>query len=879
MAHVELQLISNIIEQGDWRTVHSAGTVPDHFLTEDGHSAFRWLFDEVKKDGAVPSKTRFLRKFPQFEFCPSRDPISAQLRELRSNNIRSEALQVLEDLLEKLESGDEDPEEALQLHIPQLRDTLVEFSDSGGSLLSRAAEEMRADYDAMKHAGGIVGISYPWGPLNEETGGLQPGQFVVIFARPKMMKCVAAGQRLMMRDGRLVPIEQVPEICEVPSFTEATQQLRWARAQRVASGAKECVEIVTEDGRRVVTGTEHYFMVPEGPFEERFSRICDLSPGDWVAVERGTLPWDGNESSDEADKFWMLGALVGDGNYTRNEIQFANKDEDVVLALNRTVSRLGARLTQGYAPIEYRVVGSGNGVGSNPVLNLLREEGIWGQSSTSKTSPPSVFRASARGIAAYLAGLLDTDGTVRMSAPSRCCKWYTSSKQMAREIQHLLARIGVHASVRPVPSRNSFVVGVQGLVEFARLHEMLHSHMACTYKRTALATLAGEDLREKPHEGIPESKELRDLIMQEKGSHPWPAWISGDKLFRRTGRISRASLLMLANAWNSPKLRAVAEQERRWVKIAEITSVGVRECYDIVILDGQDPNFMVEGFLVHNTWVACAVAVHAYLDCGKRVAVYSKEMTVKQMRRRCASIIAKLDDGEIRTGSLSPEDEDHFFDVLADLEDLEQTWAEDTQRKPGLLFLSDKGVRGGSTIDSLRARVEKFEPDLLVVDGFYLMRDARSGKKDRDWKTVGNVSADIKELALEMDLPIIGTCQANRAAAQNKGGSDLSDIAFADAIGQDADIVMQVVKGKAPEGHPMLMFLFPGVRDGDMSPFVINAIPGKDFSLRSATVNVKEFFENAEKVDGRSGDAAPAAPAQTPAHPTKLTRGKSRLRK
>lgn len=467
MAHVELQLISNIIEQGDWRTVHSTGTVPDHFLTEDGHSAFRWLFDEVKKDGAVPSKTRFMRKFPQFEFCPSRDPISAQLRELRSNNIRSEALQVLEDLLEKLESGDEDPEEALQLHIPQLRDTLVEFSDSGGSLLSRAAEEMRADYDAMKHAGGIVGISYPWGPLNEETGGLQPGQFVVIFARPKMMK----------------------------------------------------------------------------------------------------------------------------------------------------------------------------------------------------------------------------------------------------------------------------------------------------------------------------------------------------------------------------------------------------------------------------TWVACAIAVHAYLGCGKRVAVYSKEMTVKQMRRRCASIVAKMDDGEIRTGSLSPEDEDHFFDVLADLEDLEQTWTDDTQRKPGLLFLSDKGVRGGSTIDSLRARIEKFEPDLLVVDGFYLMRDARSGKKDRDWKTVGNVSADIKELALEMDLPIIGTCQANRAAAQNKGGSDLSDIAFADAIGQDADIVMQVVKGRAPEGHPMLMFMFPGVRDGDMSPFVINAIPGKDFSLRSATVNVKEFFENAEKLDGRSGDTAPAPAPQTPAHPTKLTRGKTRLRK
>lgn len=460
MAHVELELISNVVERQDWRDVHASGLTPEHFLTEEGYLVFNWIYEEHKKDRTVPDKKRLLRKFPSFEFCASTNPTKALIRELRESGIRSEARTVLEDLTDALENG-EDPMEALQLYLPSLKDLMIEFAEPEGVFMSKSAKEMQTEYLETSNSGGILGFPYPWAPLNEATGGIQRGQFVVLFARPKQMK----------------------------------------------------------------------------------------------------------------------------------------------------------------------------------------------------------------------------------------------------------------------------------------------------------------------------------------------------------------------------------------------------------------------------TWTALAIAAHCYLESGLRVAIYSKEMTVPQMRRRVASIIAGLDDGQIRTATLSPDDEGHYFDTLDALTALED--AQLTQsKKPSMMFLSDKGVKGGSTPESLRARIERFEPDVLIVDGFYLMRDARSGKKDRDWKTVSNISADLKEMALEMNIGIIGTTQANRSSDKDSkhiSPDDLSGLAFADAIGQDADVVIQIIKGKDPNtGKPILLLLFPGVRDAEIRPFVINANPGKDFSLRQRKVNIGAFLEEAKKLwaqEAAEEEAANSGEGGTPKEP------------
>lgn len=246
------------------------------------------------------------------------------------------------------------------------------------------------------------------------------------------------------------------------------------------------------------------------------------------------------------------------------------------------------------------------------------------------------------------------------------------------------------------------------------------------------------------------------------------------------------------------------------------------------------------------TWLACKMAAHAY-ECNRRVMVYSKEMSREVMMRRVASIICEVDYEHLKMGKLHPLKKEQFFETLEMLDEIEKH-NQDGDCRRSLMFTSDRGKKGSGagTVDALAAKAEKFKPHLIIADGFYLMRDGRTGIKSRDWKQIGNISSDIKELAQAMHIPIIGTTQANRTANKSDG-DDLAELAFADAIGQDADLVMRVMRGKGPSGHPALCATFPGVRDTcSLNPFTINALPGVDFSLLQSTVDVAAFMRDAK---------------------------------
>jgi len=154
------------------------------------------------------------------------------------------------------------------------------------------------------------------------------------------------------------------------------------------------------------------------------------------------------------------------------------------------------------------------------------------------------------------------------------------------------------------------------------------------------------------------------------------------------------------------------------------------------------------------------------------------------MMRRAASIIAKVDYEQVKTGTLNEEDEQIYFEALEALE----AWEKESQRdgrRAAMHFISDRDMKGagtkkGVTVDILSAEAERFGADLVLVDGFYLMRDGRTGVKSRDWKQIGNISSDIKEMAQTLGVPVIGTTQANRGASKTVG----DDV---DEIGYDVD--------------------------------------------------------------------------------------------
>lgn len=80
--------------------------------------------------------------------------------------------------------------------------------------------------------------------------------------------------------------------------------------------------------------------------------------------------------------------------------------------------------------------------------------------------------------------------------------------------------------------------------------------------------------------------------------------------------------------------------------------------------------------------------------------------------------------------------------------------------------------------------------DLIIVDGMYLL-NADGFRGGSRWENVAGVSNQIKQMALDLQIPVVGTAQIKRGASGEDGFST-EDIALSDALGQDADFVLAI---------------------------------------------------------------------------------------
>jgi replicative DNA helicase len=86
--------------------------------------------------------------------------------------------------------------------------------------------------------------------------------------------------------------------------------------------------------------------------------------------------------------------------------------------------------------------------------------------------------------------------------------------------------------------------------------------------------------------------------------------------------------------------------------------------------------------------------------------------------------------------------------------------------------------------------VQEVSPTVLYVDGAYLLKI--SGKPKASWEIVKETAEFLRQLAADLNIPIISTYQFNR-----KGKKGLDGIGGSDAVGQLAAIVIKV---EDPEG-------------------------------------------------------------------------------
>ena len=187
------------------------------------------------------------------------------------------------------------------------------------------------------------------------------------------------------------------------------------------------------------------------------------------------------------------------------------------------------------------------------------------------------------------------------------------------------------------------------------------------------------------------------------------------------------------------------------------------------------------------TALAMNIAEHVALVGGKPVAVFSLEMSSQQLVQRLLCSRAKVNLQRVRNGFLSERD----FPNLT---------AAASRLATAKLFIDDSP---GLSIAELRAKARRLvashRVELVVIDYLQLLRSTSRRAQDNRQIEISEISAGIKSLAKELNIPIIVVAQLNRqpdARAKEGGRPRLSDLRESGSIEQDADVVGLLVRSE-----------------------------------------------------------------------------------
>ncbi len=180
---------------------------------------------------------------------------------------------------------------------------------------------------------------------------------------------------------------------------------------------------------------------------------------------------------------------------------------------------------------------------------------------------------------------------------------------------------------------------------------------------------------------------------------------------------------------------------------------------------------------VGKTTFALNIALHAAMKEKKPVGFFSLEMSKEELVDRLLVGQADIDAWRLKTGKLTEDDTKKLVTAMGELSEA-QIFIDDT---PGLSILEMR----------TKARKLKAEKglDLLVVDYLQL---ANGGKRfESRVQEVSYISQGLKNLARELQIPVLSLSQLSRAVEQRGDKKPmLADLRESGAIEQDADVVM-----------------------------------------------------------------------------------------
>ena len=165
-------------------------------------------------------------------------------------------------------------------------------------------------------------------------------------------------------------------------------------------------------------------------------------------------------------------------------------------------------------------------------------------------------------------------------------------------------------------------------------------------------------------------------------------------------------------------------------------------------------------------------------SAGAGVALFSLEMSADQLATRILAEQSGISSENLRMGKISQSEFRDLARAAAELQSLP-------------LYIDDTA---GLTIAALRARARRLKRQkgigMIVVDYLQLLQGTGKSGNDNRVQEISEISRGLKQLAKELDLPVLALSQLSRAVEQREDKRpQLSDLRESGSIEQDADMV------------------------------------------------------------------------------------------
>ena len=387
------------------------------------------------------------------------------------------------------------------------------------------------------------------------------------------------------------------------------------------NGIKPVYKVVTKSGREITTTGNHPFYTMNG-----FVELDDLKVGNYVAIAKNTYHEQPVAMNEDHIKF--IAYMIGDGTITDASNLRFSCDQSVIKVLdemNQICENNGCRFFK-YdcdADCDWHIK-SKIKFSKNYLSILLKDNGLIGKNSHTKTIPPCIFKLPKEQLKIFLSRLYATDGWATSSFDKEKARieigYSSTSKELCVGIQSLLLRFGINSILQMKKVkyngtiRISYVLGVYNIADCKKFIKEIDIFSKEEATRKILNNIENMTWY---GEQIP--IEIMDVIKTEQGAVTKQQIrnYSGVRLDSKTYLSITSEKVRKANEIiKSQKIQDILDCDIIWDKIKSIEFVGNQQTYDFTVPNYH--NFVANDFITHNTDDMCVLILwFAYTQYNK----------------------------------------------------------------------------------------------------------------------------------------------------------------------------------------------------------------------------------------------------------------------